>query len=930
MARAPYPGLRAFERDEADIFFGRERQVDAMIDRLARHRFLAVTGTSGCGKSSLVRAGLLEALEMGLLAEAGPVWCFAIMRPREHPMAELASALLEALGGDASMEASALRRAALDRGPLSLVEELSERPLPEHANLLILVDQFEELFRYRDLASQEEAEAFVALLLATAGERELPIYIVLTMRSDFFGECARFEGLAEAVCDSIYLCPRLTRNQIIAAIEGPARVFGGRVEPALIARITNDMGTEPDQLPLMQHALMRLWEEALLHDRAAPLLRLDDYVAAGGLKASLSRHADEILAEVTQDAPQRNRVAQSLFCLVTEGEGERATRRLAPVAEVAAVSEQPIEEVANVADAFRAPGRSLLMPPLDQPLTAATVLDVSHESLIRQWDTLKEWERREAESVRQYREAEGNVRRWLGGRAALWQPEELRSLLAWRKQERPNTAWAARYGGDFQLLDPLFEQSRVRWKWARYAIIPAILLFAALVVLDIVRDIISDHAIAPNTIGGAVIVTICLAMSYRGIHTNFASGRTWTAISAVLFILGLTSQFVAVISGEKSWVSYVIPSAALAIVEIACLCFAFLQLRWLARVRHRRRWAWLTFLSGRVRRQHRDAAELAPSASPCVTSWPRDQVATDSRDLDLRPQVKEETEHWQAAVRRDAAITGAVVALLVIIGLGSAVMIWSGVRQVEVDMKFVAIQAGCSEMGSHDSEAGGLPDEGPAHRVCLKAFDLGAYEVTQGEWRRIMIFSDHSDPSSFKGNDRRPVENVSWNDAQRFIRVMSLFGHSQYRLPSEAEWEFAARAGTTTSRYWSDHIDDACTHENIADQSLKRTAPNNVVANCDDGYAETAPVGSFRPNPWGLYDMLGNVAGWVEDCYADNYRDAPVDGSPNTNEPCKARVVRGGSWITFPARVRAASRFGFLPDSRNNAIGFRVARTVTP
>ena len=172
-----------------------------MIDRLARHRFLAVTGTSGCGKSSLVRAGLLEALEMGLLTEAVPVWRFALMRPREHPMTELASALLEALGGEASMESTALRQAALARGPLSLVEELRERPLPEHANLLILVDQFEELFRYRDLASQEESEAFVALLLATVGQRELPIYIVLTMRSDFFGECARFEGLAEAVCE---------------------------------------------------------------------------------------------------------------------------------------------------------------------------------------------------------------------------------------------------------------------------------------------------------------------------------------------------------------------------------------------------------------------------------------------------------------------------------------------------------------------------------------------------------------------------------------------------------------------------------------------------------------------------------------------------------------------------------------------------------
>jgi hypothetical protein len=389
VARAPYPGLRAFERDEADLFFGRERQVDAMIDRLGRSRLLAVTGASGCGKSSLVRAGLLEALEMGLLTQAGPVWRFAILRPREHPMAEFALALLGALGGDASMEAVALRRAALDRGPLSLVEELRDRPLPSHANLLILVDQFEELFRYRNLASHEEAEAFVALLLASAAQREVPIYVVLTMRSDFFGECARFEDLAEAVCTSLYLCPRLSREQIIAAIEGPASVFGGSIEPALVARIANDMGVDPDQLPLMQHALMRLWEQAVRRDRAAPLLRLDYYLAAGGLKASLSRHADEILAEVSRDRTERTLIARHLFCLLTAGEGQRAVRRLAPVDEIAAVSEEPIEEIACVADAFRAPGRSLLMPP-DEPLTAHTVLDISHESLIRQWDTLKQ------------------------------------------------------------------------------------------------------------------------------------------------------------------------------------------------------------------------------------------------------------------------------------------------------------------------------------------------------------------------------------------------------------------------------------------------------------------------------------------------------------------------------------------------------------
>jgi len=264
LARAllPYPGLRPFERHEADIFFGRETQVDAMVDRLGRAHLLAVTGSSGSGKSSLVRAGLLEALETGLLATAGPVWRFATLRPGSHPMTELAAALLDALGAARTADDVALRRAGLERGPLSLIEELRERPQPDRGNLLILVDQFEELFRYQGLAGREEAEAFVALLLASANERHVPIYIVLTMRSDFLGRCAEFDGLAEAVTDAQYLCPRLSREQIRSAIEGPAKVFGGMVEPRLVSRIVDDMGTDPDQLPLMQHALMRLWELA--------------------------------------------------------------------------------------------------------------------------------------------------------------------------------------------------------------------------------------------------------------------------------------------------------------------------------------------------------------------------------------------------------------------------------------------------------------------------------------------------------------------------------------------------------------------------------------------------------------------------------------------------------------------------------------------
>jgi hypothetical protein len=431
VAESPYPGLRPFERYEADVFFGRESHVDAMIERLAEHRLLAVTGTSGSGKSSLVRAGLLQGLELGLLEAAGPAWRVASLRPRNEPMAALATALLDAFGRARYEDDAELRRAALERGPLSLVEELHRAPLPEQANLLILVDQFEELFRYEGLSGREEVEAFIGLLLKSTGQRQVPIYVALIIRSDFIGECAQFEDLTERISDALYLCPRMTRDQIASAIEGPASVFGGSVEPSLVASIVNDMGTNPDQLPLMQHALMRLWDRAQQRDRREPLLRLSDYLVADGIKGSLSRHADEILTEITHDASDRYETARRLFCLLIEGDSaDRGIRRLTRVSEVMAVSNCDLDAVAAITDPFRAPGRSLLIPPIDQSLKPETILDISHETLIRQWQVLTDWVRAEAASAEQYRETERRARRWAAGEAGLWDANDLDAAIA--------------------------------------------------------------------------------------------------------------------------------------------------------------------------------------------------------------------------------------------------------------------------------------------------------------------------------------------------------------------------------------------------------------------------------------------------------------------------------------------------------------------
>jgi formylglycine-generating enzyme required for sulfatase activity len=279
-------------------------------------------------------------------------------------------------------------------------------------------------------------------------------------------------------------------------------------------------------------------------------------------------------------------------------------------------------------------------------------------------------------------------------------------------------------------------------------------------------------------------------------------------------------------------------------------------------------------------------------------------------------------------VRLIATALGAIAAVPMIAGLIWMGMVWLGVRSVEAEMEFLSIPAGCFEMGSPESEAGRYSNEWQVPGVCVRTFELARFELTQDQWRRVMIH--HANPSSFMGDGRLPVESVSWNDAKLFVRLMSVFGRHGYRLPSEAEWEYAARAGTSTSKYWGERAEDGCAYENIGDLSLTKAEPDAIVANCDDGHINTAPVGSFRPNSFGLQDMLGNVGEWTEDCYVQDRRRAPKDGTAVTEAECPSRVFRGSSWSGFPRYLRAAFRYNESPDFRSNYVGIRIARTSSP
>jgi formylglycine-generating enzyme required for sulfatase activity len=244
--------------------------------------------------------------------------------------------------------------------------------------------------------------------------------------------------------------------------------------------------------------------------------------------------------------------------------------------------------------------------------------------------------------------------------------------------------------------------------------------------------------------------------------------------------------------------------------------------------------------------------------------------------------------------------------------------------------EMVVIPPGSFTLGSPSFEGRVYANEGPQRRVTIsRAFAVGIYDITFDQWYLCIAdggCNGYWPEDQGWGRGNRPVINVSWEDAQRYVRWLNdklrrlqpvaadSADPGPYRLLSEAEWEYAARAGTTTAYYWGD-------------------VHGSGYANCDGcgsqwDNKQTAPVGSFAPNPFGLYDMAGNVLQWVEDCYHENYASAPADGAPWTTGKCYARVQRGGSWYNSTYYLRAANRYSNAPAFHGLNVGFRVARTL--
>jgi WD40 repeat protein len=465
---APFVGLRPFEEEDSHLFFGRRNQMNELLERLESTRLVAIVGSSGCGKSSIVRAGLVPALKAGFLLKSRAAWRVLVIKPGKAPIRHLAAAVLgDGAGGEGASEeaVAAFEQEIRLAGAEAVLERLAGSAERGEHNVLLVVDQFEEIFRFglheKNQELRDEAADFVSVLLALAEESALPVYVVLTMRADFIRDCDDIQDLPDALNRSLFLVPRLTREQFREAIEGPVRWSDAAIANRLLDRLLNDSNREHDELPVLQHALLRTWREWSKDGRGP--MDTEHYEHAGTVERALDLDAEAALEGL--DEAGIDRVRRLFQALTAVDDANRKIRRPARLGELEHITGLGREEILPLLERFRADGRSLLVWSDADP---DPLIDISHESLIRNWKRLTAWAEEEAESVVQYRRLAEAAGDYPDRGGLLWDPR-LQIGLDWRSRCAPTRTWGERVapGADFERAMGFLDESRQARETAR-------------------------------------------------------------------------------------------------------------------------------------------------------------------------------------------------------------------------------------------------------------------------------------------------------------------------------------------------------------------------------------------------------------------------------------------------------------------------------
>jgi WD40 repeat protein/energy-coupling factor transporter ATP-binding protein EcfA2 len=416
----PYRGLQPFDEDHSEFFFGRDGDIQRLIEKLKVTRFIAVIGSSGSGKSSLVRAGVVPALKKGVLPESD-TWTIRVFTPGAHPLAALAANLLRLYPHEAMNKT--LDQLAADERTLHLAVSLGLAERPASERVVWVIDQFEEIFT---LCSDEQERAqFLANLLYAAFIPNGRCTVILTLRADFYPKCATYPELSARMSEQQFLVSLMGANNLRQAIEEPAWHVGLEFEQGLVETILDQVENQPGALPLLEHALLELWER-----RRGQMMTLEAYHESGGVEGAIAKRADAIY--VSFNPEQQTIVRRIMLRLTQPGEGTEDTRRRATMSELitregeSQIVEGVVQEMATA---------RLLTTNTDEQ-SGEQIVDVSHEALIRGWPRLRKWIEEDRAGLRILRRLTEAAREWQTGKdeSLLFRGARLAQAVEWRER----------------------------------------------------------------------------------------------------------------------------------------------------------------------------------------------------------------------------------------------------------------------------------------------------------------------------------------------------------------------------------------------------------------------------------------------------------------------------------------------------------------
>jgi formylglycine-generating enzyme required for sulfatase activity len=786
----PYRGLIALEEQDADFFFGRDRETADIIERIIAvpGRLIALVGNSGVGKSSLVQAGVIGSLkrqrwpggqrEWPQVLKDSRGWAYLAMKPGEDPIDALMSEFTALWFPDPTDPRRVDRRREwaqrLREGQVLLADvikatddhlrnELSLTPPPR---VFLYIDQGEELYARTPLAERKRFSQIIADGLTRDRQR---VAVMTSLRADYYGELLANTALFK-LTEKIDV-PPLDADNLALVLREPARVLGvGFESDDLISHVVKSAEDQPGPLPLLADLFTDLWER--MQDRGDGILRVSDRREIIQVGAALSRRADQFLAQ----APDKVEAVKRLFTLrlahvPRQGEPVRARWQRDAKAGTDLTADG---EWALVEQLAGSEWRLLVTGEKDGKATA----EVAHEVLLKTWPALKRWLENEREFLVWRGELDARREEYekAGNASARTQRQALLMGLPLDVAKK----WLAARGGDMEPADRAFIEASVRAERA---------------------------------------------------GSRKRARLQWAVGVLMLCIIG----------GPIGWINQ-----------------GFIKEQW--------NWYWT----------------VRPFAAANI--WPYVLTAEQARALRPGDPFRECTAE----------------------------------QNKDFCPEMVVVPAGSIMMGSPPTEKDRLTHEDRQHPVTIaQPFAVAKFELTFDEWDTCVAYGDCPKARDAGwGGGRRPVIDVTWDDAQRYVTWLSKMTGKPYRLLTESEYEYATRAGTHTAYPWGDDI-----------------GKNNANCNgCGSQWdnRQTAPVGSFKPNKFGLYDMVGNVFSWVEDCYHPNYNDAPEDGSDwRAGCPDSTRVIRSGSWNLTPDGLRSAYRNRYNPVLRLSTLGFRVARTLS-